>query len=149
MSLLAQLNHVLCQLDRPWRKALMDRSRLSDLVFIGDFLAVLSMCSTGLRAGTPLPQITPSPLVERFVSPTCGEESAYASRDWAGRKVLICPKIRRIRRPSCLASLPLMVRSRCLSIWSGGDVYCSARIRAVHAVRVRHHHDILHHVTAR
>nr|XP_031859088.1 uncharacterized protein CI109_005438 [Kwoniella shandongensis]KAA5526160.1 hypothetical protein CI109_005438 [Kwoniella shandongensis] len=66
LSLLSQLNHVVTQLDRPWRKALMDRTRLSDPVFLGDLLSVLSMCSTALRAGTPLPQITPSPLVARF-----------------------------------------------------------------------------------
>ncbi|WWC68937.1 uncharacterized protein I206_102873 [Kwoniella pini CBS 10737] len=65
-SLLSQLNHVLTQLDRPWRKALLDRTRLSDPTFLGDILAVLSMCSTALRAGTALPQITPSPLVARF-----------------------------------------------------------------------------------
>lgn len=66
MSLLAQLNHVLPQLDRPWRKALLDRTRLSDLGFLGEVLAVITMCSSGLRSGTPLPQITPSPLVARF-----------------------------------------------------------------------------------
>ncbi|WVQ83523.1 hypothetical protein IAT38_005664 [Cryptococcus sp. DSM 104549] len=65
-SLLSQLNHVLTQLDRPWRKALLDRTRLSDPMFLGDVLVVLSMCSTALRAGTSLPQITPSPLVARF-----------------------------------------------------------------------------------
>ncbi|WVQ74377.1 hypothetical protein IAR50_003978 [Cryptococcus sp. DSM 104548] len=66
LSLLSQLNHVLTQLDRPWRKALLDRTRLSDPVFLGDVLVVLSMCSTALRAGSSLPQITPSPLVARF-----------------------------------------------------------------------------------
>ncbi|KIR40091.1 hypothetical protein I307_04809 [Cryptococcus deuterogattii 99/473] len=65
-SLLSQLNHVLTQLERPWRKALLDRTRLSDPIFLGDVMVVLSMCSTALRAGTPLPQITPSPLVARF-----------------------------------------------------------------------------------
>jgi hypothetical protein len=39
---------------------------LSDHAFLGDVLAVLSMCSTALRSGTSLPQITPSPLVARF-----------------------------------------------------------------------------------
>ncbi len=67
LSLLSQLNHVLCQLDRPWRKALLDRTRLSDPVFLGDVLAVISLSSNALKAGTALPQITPSPLVARFV----------------------------------------------------------------------------------
>lgn len=79
-SLLSQLNHVLTQLERPWRKALLDRTRLSDPIFLGDVMVVLSMCSTALRAGTPLPQITPSPLVARFVrlfSKTSAVYSAY------------------------------------------------------------------------
>lgn len=68
LALLAQLRHVYLQLDRPWRKALLERTRFSDLRFLGDVLAVLSMCSTALQSATALPQITPSPLVERFVS---------------------------------------------------------------------------------
>lgn len=68
LALMAQLRHVYLQLDRPWRKALLERTRLNDLRFLGDVLAVLSMSSTALRSGTALPQITPSPLVERFVS---------------------------------------------------------------------------------
>ena len=67
-ALLAQLRHVHSLLDRPWRQALVQRTRLRDLTFLGDVLAVVSMCSSALRSGTPLPQITPSPLVERFVS---------------------------------------------------------------------------------
>jgi len=66
LALLAQLRHILSQLERPWRRALLERTRLSDLVFLGDVLSVVSMCAAGLRSGTPLPQITPSPLVERF-----------------------------------------------------------------------------------
>lgn len=69
LALLAQLRHVFLQLDRPWRKALLERTRFSDLRFLGDVMAILSMSSTALRSGTALPQITPSPLVERFVSP--------------------------------------------------------------------------------
>lgn len=68
LALLAQLRHVFLQLDRPWRKALLERTRLNDLRFLGDVLAVLTMSGTALRSGTALPQITPSPLVERFVS---------------------------------------------------------------------------------
>lgn len=66
LSLLSQLNHILNQLERPWRRALLDRTRLSDLTFLGDITAVIALCSTSLRAGSPLPQITPSPLVARF-----------------------------------------------------------------------------------
>ncbi|WVO17917.1 hypothetical protein L204_105615 [Cryptococcus depauperatus] len=54
------------ELDRPWRRALLARTRLSDPLFLGDVLVVLSVCSTALRTGTALPQITPSPLLARF-----------------------------------------------------------------------------------
>ncbi|OCF58351.1 hypothetical protein L486_04383 [Kwoniella mangroviensis CBS 10435] len=84
-SLLSQLNHVLTQLDRPWRKALLDRTRLSDPTFLGDVLAVLSMCSTALRAGTALPQITPSPLVARFrMGKTKGLDLPHDPTDQSG-----------------------------------------------------------------
>ncbi|WRT65402.1 uncharacterized protein IL334_002345 [Kwoniella shivajii] len=84
-SLLSQLNHVLTQLDRPWRKALLDRTRLSDPIFLGDVLAVLSMCSTALRAGTALPQITPSPLVARFrMGKTKGLDLPHDPTDQSG-----------------------------------------------------------------
>ncbi|EIW69174.1 hypothetical protein TREMEDRAFT_39416 [Tremella mesenterica DSM 1558] len=66
LGLLSQLHHVLCQMERPWRKALLARTKLSELLFLGDILAVVSMCSTSLRAGFALPQITPAPLIERF-----------------------------------------------------------------------------------
>lgn len=68
LALLAQLRHIFLQLDRPWRKALLERTRMNDLRFLGDVMAVLTMSGTSLRSGTALPQITPSPLVERFVS---------------------------------------------------------------------------------
>ncbi|OXG24105.1 hypothetical protein C361_02654 [Cryptococcus neoformans Tu259-1] len=84
-SLLSQLNHVLTQLERPWRKALLDRTRLSDPAFLGDVMVVLSMCSTTLRAGTPLPQITPSPLVARFgMGKTKGLDLPHESSDHSG-----------------------------------------------------------------
>ena len=66
MSLLSQLHHVLSQLDRPWRKAVLERTRLAEHAFLGDVLAVITMCSTALSTGTPIPQITPSPLVARY-----------------------------------------------------------------------------------
>ena len=83
LALLAQLRYVLLQLDRPWRKALLERTRLNDLRFLGDVLAVLTMSGTALRSGTALPQITPSPLVERFVSLTnLGSTWLNPVEDW-------------------------------------------------------------------
>lgn len=68
LSLLSQLHHVLNQMESPWRRAVLERTRLSEHAFLGDVLAVITMCSTALKSETPLPQITPSPLVSRFVS---------------------------------------------------------------------------------
>ena len=68
LMLLHQLHHVLSQLDRPWRKVLLNRIQFDNPAFLGDILAVFSMSSTALASGTALPQITPSPLVARFVS---------------------------------------------------------------------------------
>jgi hypothetical protein len=68
MALLSQLHHVLGQLDRPWRKAVLERTRMSEHAFLGDVLAVITICSTSLSAATPIPQITPSPLLARYVS---------------------------------------------------------------------------------
>lgn len=67
MSLLAQFNHVLPQMSPEWRKALLLRTRMADPLFLGDVLAVISMTSSALRAGTPLPQITPGPLIAKYV----------------------------------------------------------------------------------
>ena len=66
LLLLHQLHHVLRQMNRPWRKLLLNRIRFDDPTFLGDVLAVFSMTSTGLASGTALPQITPSPLVARY-----------------------------------------------------------------------------------
>lgn len=68
MSLLAQFNHLLPQMDVKWRRALLSRTRMSDPLFLGDVLAVISMTSAALNAGTPLPQITPGPLIAKYVS---------------------------------------------------------------------------------
>jgi hypothetical protein len=68
MSLLSQLNHLLPQMDWKWRKAFLMRTRMNDPLFLGDVLAIISMSSTALRVGSPLPQITPGPLVAKYVS---------------------------------------------------------------------------------
>lgn len=68
MSLLAQFNHLLPQLDSRWRRALLARTRMSDPLFLGDVLAVISMTSSALKTAAPLPQITPGPLIAKYVS---------------------------------------------------------------------------------
>ncbi|XP_006457385.1 hypothetical protein AGABI2DRAFT_212754 [Agaricus bisporus var. bisporus H97] len=65
-SSLAHLLAVIDRLEPAWTKALLKRTRLTDPNFQGDVLAVISMITSSLRTGSPLPQITPAPLVDRF-----------------------------------------------------------------------------------
>jgi hypothetical protein len=77
---------VLQHLDPAWTRAFLRRTRFLDPDFQGDVLAVISkgaikshastqltyiicvgMISTALRTGAPLPQITPCPLLDRFI----------------------------------------------------------------------------------
>jgi hypothetical protein len=74
MSLLAQLNHLLPQLDVRWRRALLARTRMADPLFLGDVLAVISMTSAAL---------TPGPLVAKYVS--CGTKRHIERQDADGQ----------------------------------------------------------------
>jgi hypothetical protein len=46
LALMAQLRHVYLQLDRPWRKALLERTRLNDLRFLGHSAAIWNGSAT-------------------------------------------------------------------------------------------------------
>ncbi|KAG9311166.1 hypothetical protein JVU11DRAFT_8233 [Chiua virens] len=67
LNLLSQLTSVLEQMEPAWTLAFLKRTRLSDADFQGDVLAVMSLISSSLRTGNPLPQVTPSPLLNRFM----------------------------------------------------------------------------------
>ncbi|CDZ98776.1 Predicted membrane protein [Phaffia rhodozyma] len=67
VTLMNQLHFIMGVMDPAWKKALLIRTRLSDPRFMGDVLAVISLCSTALQSKSPLPQITPCPLVERYL----------------------------------------------------------------------------------
>ncbi|KAL1753824.1 hypothetical protein FB107DRAFT_264038 [Schizophyllum commune] len=64
---LSHLMSVIKHMDPAWTRAFLRRTRLVDSDFQGDLLAVISLISTALRTGTPLPQITPCPLLDRFM----------------------------------------------------------------------------------
>ncbi|KAI6044608.1 hypothetical protein EDC04DRAFT_2561114 [Pisolithus marmoratus] len=70
--LLSDLLSVVSQLDPAWARALLRRTRLLDPDFQGDVLAVISLISTSLRTGNPLPQVTPCPLLDRFMEGSHG-----------------------------------------------------------------------------
>lgn len=64
------MSHCLTVVERlgpAYSRALLRRTRFLDPQFLGDVVAVFSMTSTALRTAAPLPQITPSPLVDRFL----------------------------------------------------------------------------------
>jgi hypothetical protein len=85
--LLSHLMSVLQRLEPAWTRAFLRRTRFLDPDFQGDVLAVISkgtpnsfvgtlgdlryfylgMVSTALRTGAALPQITPCPLLDRFI----------------------------------------------------------------------------------
>ncbi|KAF8123857.1 hypothetical protein EV363DRAFT_1587054 [Boletus edulis] len=71
-NLLSHLISVLEQMEPAWAHAFLKRTRLSDADFQGDVLAVMSLISSSLRNGNPLPQVTPCPLVSRFVERSHG-----------------------------------------------------------------------------
>ncbi|KZT65496.1 hypothetical protein DAEQUDRAFT_520383 [Daedalea quercina L-15889] len=70
--LLSHLMSVVEHLGPAWSRAFLRRTRLLDADFQGDVLAVISMISTALRTGTPVPQVTPCPLADRLMVYTHG-----------------------------------------------------------------------------
>ncbi|KAF9028574.1 hypothetical protein BDZ89DRAFT_1066048 [Hymenopellis radicata] len=64
---LSHLMSIMEHMEPSWTRAFLVRTRFLDPNFQGDLLAVISMISTSLRTGDPLPQITPCPLVDRFM----------------------------------------------------------------------------------
>ncbi|KIP04314.1 hypothetical protein PHLGIDRAFT_493842 [Phlebiopsis gigantea 11061_1 CR5-6] len=70
--LLSHLMSVVEQLEPAWRRAFLRRTRFVDADFQGDVLAVISMISTALKTGQPLPQITPCPLLDRYMQNSHG-----------------------------------------------------------------------------
>ncbi|KAH7888067.1 hypothetical protein F5I97DRAFT_1806524 [Phlebopus sp. FC_14] len=66
--LLSHLMSVIDRLEPAWAQAFLKRTRMLDADFQGDVLAVISLISSSLRTGQPLPQVTPCPLLDRFMS---------------------------------------------------------------------------------
>lgn len=63
---LSHLMSVIEHMEPTWTRAFLRRTRFLDPDFQGDILAVITMISTSLKTGNPLPQITPCPLLDRF-----------------------------------------------------------------------------------
>ncbi|KAF8991841.1 hypothetical protein BDQ17DRAFT_1413587 [Cyathus striatus] len=71
---LSNLMSIMEHLEPKWTRAFLRRTRFMDSDFQGDVLAVYTMISSSLRTGEPLPQVTPSPLVHRFLARMHGLE---------------------------------------------------------------------------
>ncbi|TDL21197.1 hypothetical protein BD410DRAFT_821614 [Rickenella mellea] len=65
--LLSHMTSVITHLEPAWAKAFLKRTHFLEASFQADMLAVINMISTAIRTGTPLPQITPCPLLDRFM----------------------------------------------------------------------------------
>ncbi|KAG5730014.1 hypothetical protein E4T56_gene20195 [Termitomyces sp. T112] len=65
---LSHLMSVFKHLEPAWARALLRRTRFDDTDFQGDVLSVMTMISTALRSGSALPQISPCPLLDRFMT---------------------------------------------------------------------------------
>lgn len=87
MQISKLLSHCLAILERlgpAYSIALLRRTRFLDPRFLGDVVSVISMCSTALRTGEPLPQVTPCPLVDRFMNVPHGLYPYLASENSVG-----------------------------------------------------------------
>ena len=66
IDLYGSFHSLLQQLDPAWIEALLSRNGWTDVHFVADHFAVLYMCANATKTGNALPQVTPSPLVDRF-----------------------------------------------------------------------------------
>jgi hypothetical protein len=74
--------HVLLQqLEPEWTEAMLTRTGWLDVHFVADHFAVIYMCATATKTGNALPQITPSPLVDRFYTRLEGLKIAKFDRN--------------------------------------------------------------------
>lgn len=80
IDLYGSFHSLLQQLDPPWVEALLTRAGWLDVHFVADQFAVIYMCATAMKTGNALPQITPSPLVDRFYTRLEGLRIAKVDR---------------------------------------------------------------------
>jgi hypothetical protein len=66
IDLYGSFHTLLQQLEPEWIDAMLTRTGWLDVHFVADQFAVIYMCATATKTGNALPQITPSPLVDRF-----------------------------------------------------------------------------------
>jgi hypothetical protein len=80
IDLYGSFHSLLQQLEPAWIEALLSRNGWSDVHFVADHFAVIYMCANATKTGNPLPQITPTPLVDRFYTKLEGLRIAKVDR---------------------------------------------------------------------
>ncbi|GAA5980157.1 hypothetical protein JCM11641_006931 [Rhodosporidiobolus odoratus] len=67
LQALAQLGQALVRLSPEWRRALVHETAFLNQPLIADVTSTFSLLSLALRQGSPLPQATPGPLLDRLL----------------------------------------------------------------------------------
>ena len=80
IDLYGSFHSLLQQLEPAWIEALLTRNGWLDVHFVADHFAVLYMCANATKTGNALPQITPTPLVDRFYTKLEGLKIARVDR---------------------------------------------------------------------
>jgi Aromatic acid exporter family member 2 len=87
IDLYGSFHSLLQQLEPIWVESLLERNGWSDVHFVADQFAVIYMCANATKTGNALPQVTPSPLVDRFYTRMAGLKIAKVNRHGIPRDV--------------------------------------------------------------
>jgi hypothetical protein len=87
IDLYGSFHTLLQQLEPDWIDAMLNRTGWLDVHFVADHFAVIYMCATATKTGNALPQITPSPLVDRFYTRLEGLKIAKIDRSGIPKNV--------------------------------------------------------------
>jgi len=80
IDLYGSFHTLLQQLEPAWIEAMLTRTGWLDVHFVADQFAIIYMCANAMKTGNALPQITPSPLVDRFYTRLEGLKIAKVDR---------------------------------------------------------------------
>jgi Aromatic acid exporter family member 2 len=87
IDLYGSFHSLLQQLEPVWVESLLSRTGWLDVHFVADHFAVIYMCANATKTGNALPQVTPSPLVDRFYTRMKGLKIAKVDRKGISRDV--------------------------------------------------------------
>jgi len=87
IDLYGSFHSLLQQLEPVWVESLLSSNGWSDVHFLADHFPVLYMCANATKTGNALPQVSPSPLVDRFHTRMEGLKIAKINRRGISREV--------------------------------------------------------------